>query len=68
MLNVKGTQKERAELEVSESLEGVTENIVRIRVHPVGAARPTVSHRSELKVIKVISESLMLVEMNTLRP
>ena len=62
------TQKERAEQEVLESLEGVTENIVRIRVHPVGAASPTVSHRSELNDRNVFNESLMLVEMNTLRP
>ena len=65
---LKGHRRRGQSWRVSESLEGVTENIVRIRVHPVGAARPTVSHRSELKVIKVISESLMLVEMNTLRP
>ena len=43
--NVKDTEEERR---VSESLEGVSENIVRIRVHPVGTSSTTISHRSEL--------------------
>ena len=48
MLRTPRKRPEHGGSRASKSLEGVSENIVRIRVDPVSTSSTTISHRSEL--------------------